>query len=85
MLGNISYALYMFHGVTGELTLKIILPKLAITSPDTQLIILNCITLPVTVIASYAFFKLVEKPAMSLSRRFEGPMLLGSFSSSRGR
>lgn len=71
LLGDLSYAIYMFHGITGEITVKIIAPQLGITALEDQLDLLNYFTLPVTLLISYAFFTRVEKPSMLLSRNID--------------
>lgn len=67
-LGDISYTIYMFHGAIAELTLQLLAPALNISTPESKLCLLILFTLPTTLISSYFFFKLVEKPVMAYGR-----------------
>ncbi|WP_313128895.1 acyltransferase [Stutzerimonas nitrititolerans] len=66
--GYLSYSLYMFHGVFADFTLHFIAPVLGISTPITKLALLLCITLPCLTLFTFAFFKFVESPVMSLGK-----------------
>ncbi|AKS05697.1 acyltransferase family protein [Pseudomonas trivialis] len=71
VLGDMSYSIYMFHGVIAEITLKIIAPCFGIHSPADQLLLLNYIALPAILSLSFVFFFYVEKKAMRHSRKID--------------
>lgn len=59
---NISYSLYLYHGVLGPLILTILFPKTGFT-----MAIIISVTLVIT--ASYLSWRLVETPSQQVARR----------------
>lgn len=70
-LGDLSYAIYMFHGVVSETTLRIIAPKFGIDSAHSQLLLLYSVAMPATLALSFVFFFYVEKRSMEFSRSID--------------
>lgn len=73
ILGDLSYTIYMLHGALALYSLQIIAPALGISTPQGKLYFLMTFTLPSVFVFSYAFYKLVEVPTISLGRALNRP------------
>lgn len=74
-LGSISYSLYLFHAIVGERFIgfcKLLLSKLGIpVTTEWQAALLFISALSITILFSFAIYKLVEKPSMLLSKKIK--------------
>ena len=66
--GNVSYPLYLIHGVTGNIFMKLGRKALHTTDPHTILIFMLCVGFPGTLLISYAVYRFVEKPIMQYGK-----------------
>ena len=62
-LEKISYSLYLVHATVGT-TLEFILIKLFPPTSDAQKILLTVVCLLITIVASFGFYLLIERPFM---------------------
>lgn len=69
VLGTISYSLYLLHTIIGSAIVKVVKFE-PFTSPKKLLVIV--IASVVSIIASLLYFKFVEKPSISLSKKLIG-------------
>ncbi|MGE8436845.1 MAG: acyltransferase family protein [Pseudomonas palmensis] len=73
LFGDLSYTIYMLHGALALYSLEILAPALGVSTPQGKLYLLMAFTLPAVLVASYAFYRLVEVPAISLGRLLHKP------------
>ncbi|EOX8394846.1 acyltransferase family protein, partial [Salmonella enterica subsp. diarizonae] len=66
--GDISYTIYMFHGVISTVFM-LILDRLGINNLNERLLLLLGINLPIIIISSYIFYIFIEKPFMRISKK----------------
>ncbi|SNS15667.1 acyltransferase family protein [Pseudomonas segetis] len=67
-LGELSYSIYMLHGVIGMAAMNLIAPHFGITEKLDKLYLLLFGALPCTLIASLLVHKFIEMPAMKLAK-----------------
>ncbi|MDM2843241.1 acyltransferase [Citrobacter sp. Cpo090] len=68
--GDISYTVYMFHGVVSTIFM-LILDHLGIDNLNERLLLLVSINLPIIIIISYVFYRFIEKPFMRISKKLK--------------
>ena len=66
-LGNISYSIYLIHIPVGQIIIRI---GVDYTSGIYSEILLVVISLALTIVSSYIFYRLVEKPSKKLAQHF---------------
>lgn len=69
VLGTISYSLYLLHTIIGSALVKVAKDD-AFTSPKRIAVVL--VAAFVSIVASLLYFKFVEKPSISLSKKLTG-------------
>ncbi len=68
-LGEISYSMYMLHGAIGLAAIRLLAPKMGITTAEDKFYLLMLGALPTTIILSLLVYTYVEMPIMRLAKR----------------
>jgi exopolysaccharide production protein ExoZ len=69
--GDLSYGIYILHGVFAMFTLKLLAPAIGIKSPTENLLLLIFLTMPTLIIFAYFFYSKIEKPIMQIGKKMD--------------
>lgn len=68
-LGEISYSMYMLHGAIGLAAIRLLAPKMGISTAEDKFYLLMLGALPTTIVLSLLVYTYIEMPIMRLAKR----------------